>query len=188
VGRRKRARAEAQITVWPSSFPDGIGAPEAHGGGESVDSDELGRHFLHDAVEPGHSAHHPQWEAELGFDGDDDEPYFDAKMGAELLRSFGLGPVPKRTTTRPTAHATPRLPKLSQPRLPADLEEMLYADQDVDLTEETIRDASLLDREGEEQGEVESPHCITEDVHTHGKRRGGHARTSLRPPRMTRGQ
>jgi hypothetical protein len=185
VGRRKQAREEAEITVWPSSFPDGIAAVEAHGGGESVDSDELGSHFLHDAVEPSHNAH-PQWDAELGWDGGDDEPHFDAKMGAELLRSFGLKPMPKRTTTRPKAHATPHMPKLSQPRLPPDLEEMMAARQDVDLTEETIREASLLDEEGEEEGEVRSPSSVTEDVHTHGKRRGGHARTSLRPPRMPR--
>lgn len=176
MARRKAVREQAEITVWPSSFPEGLGCNEAHGSGESLDSDELGSHFMTDTVEHSHTLH-AQWNDEV------DEPEFDAKRGAEILRSFGLKPMPKRTTTRPIAHATAPLPRLSQPRLPRDLDEFIGPSDDVDLTGEYIRDGSLLDREGEEEGEVESPSLITEDVHTHGKRRGGHARTSLRPPR-----
>ena len=46
---------------------------------------------------------------------------------------------------------------------------------DVDLTEPVIQEASLLDHEGEELGEVEPPSIRTEDSKSHGKRRGGHA-------------
>lgn len=44
----------------------------------------------------------------------------------------------------------------------------------MDLTDETIQEASLLDHETDELGEVESPNLRTDDTHTHGKRRGGH--------------
>jgi hypothetical protein len=180
VARRKQAREEAEITVWPSSFPEGVGTSDPHGGGESLDSDELGSHFLTDAVEQSRSVP-PHWEDET-----DEEPYFDAKMGAELLRSFGLRPMPKRTTTRPRPPAAHSVPKLAALRVPRDFDELIGREGDVDLTDETIREGSLLDREGEELGEVEAPTLHTDDVHTHGKRRGGHSRTSLRPPRMRR--
>jgi hypothetical protein len=180
VARRKQPEGQAEITVWPSSFPEDVGSLDQHGGGESLDSDELGSHFLTDAVEQSRSLP-PQWE-----DAPDDEPYFDAKMGAELLRSFGLKPMAKRTTTRPKPPASHKVPKLAALRVPRDFEELIGRDGDVDLTDEIIREGSLMDREAEELGEVEAPSLKTEDVHTHGKRRGGHTRTSLRPPRMRR--
>jgi len=190
VARRKKAQGEAEVTVWPSSFPDCVSSGDPHGGGESIDSDDLGRHFLSDAVESTRPVY-SQWEDET-----DDEPYFDAKVGADILRSFGLKPMPKRTTTRPRPRSTHapestlrepgELPKLTPLRVPREFEELLGGNGGVDLTDETIREGSLLDREGEEPGEVEAPSLNTEDVHTHGKRRGGHARTSLRPPKMRR--
>jgi hypothetical protein len=76
------------------------------------------------------------------------------------------------------------MPRLTALRVPRDFEELIGREGDVDLTDETIREGSLLDREAEELGEVEAPSLNTDDVHTHGKRRGGHSRTSLRPPRM----
>ncbi|MDB4991118.1 MAG: hypothetical protein JWN04_6296 [Myxococcaceae bacterium] len=177
VTRPKKVRVEAEmITVWPSSYPDEVGsiAPAD----SSVDSDELGSHFMNDSVEHGHSRD-VQWEEEA------EEPYFDERMGDALLRSFGLKPMPKRTTTRPLPFGGKPLPKLAAPRMPQDFDEFFTPSNDVDLTDETIRDASLMDHEGEEAGEVESPNVNTEDVHTHNKRRGGHVRTSLRPPKRT---
>jgi hypothetical protein len=183
VPRQKKAPEAAEITVWPSSFPDGLGSIAPHSGGESLDSDELGSHFLTDAVEQSRNTF-SQWEDET-----DEEPYFDARVGADILRSFGLKPMPKRTTTRPRPHPTDQLTtltKLPKLRVPRDFEQLLGREGDVDLTDETIREGSLLDREGEELGEVEAPSLNTDDVHTHGKRRGGHSRTSLRPPKMRR--
>ena len=175
--RRKQVREDAEITVWPSSLPDDIGSIAPIGSDLSLEYDELGNRFLSDAVEQSQSTR-PHWDTEI------DEPYFDAEMGNELLRSFGLSPMGNRTTTRPLPHRSRRLPNLAQPRLPQDLEEFITPSDELDLTDETRREVSLLDHEGEEAGEVESPSVRTDDVHTHGKRRGGHARTSLRPPRM----
>jgi hypothetical protein len=178
VARRSKAREAAEVTVWPSSFPDDVGSLPAVDEDLSRDCDELGSRFLSDAVEQAHSVR-PQWQAEYEVD----EPYFDAKMGDALLREFGLKPMPKRSTTRPLPTGRAPLPKLAAPRMPRDLDEYL-PDDELDLTSETIREVSLLDHEGEEAGSVESPWIQTEDVHTHGKRRGGHARTSLRPPSL----
>jgi hypothetical protein len=137
-------------------------------------------------VEPTHSAEH--WDP----DAEDDEPYFDAKLGDALLREFGLEPMratrssrlaPPATTTRPLLGRGAPVPELTAPRMPKDLDAYFMPLDEMDLTEETIRDASLMDQEGDEAGEVQSPSLRTEDVHTHGKRRGGHARSSLRPPK-----
>jgi hypothetical protein len=178
VARRKQALKEAEITAWPSSFPDEVSEHAAASEDLSRDCDELGKSFLSEAVEQSYSAH-PHWDSEAG----EDEPYFDAKMGDALLREFGLKPMPRRSTTRPLSTPRAPLPKLSAPRIPKDLDDYFMPVDELDLTEETIRDVSMMDHEGEEAGEVESPSMITDDVHTHGKRRGGHARTSLRPPK-----
>jgi hypothetical protein len=175
VPKRKKVQPETEVTVWPSSYPDDLGsiAPSD----SSVDSDELGRHFMSDTLDSGH-ARHAQWEDEI------EEPYFDIKQGDEILRSFGLKPMPRRTTTRPIPHPTEGLPRMAAPRLPQDFEEYIRPDNDMDLTDQTIRDVSLMDHEAEESGEVESPRVTTDDVHTHGKRRGGHA--SFRPEKQKR--
>jgi hypothetical protein len=187
VARRSKAREHdrgapapgpAEVTVWPSSFPEGIGSLDDGDDDLARDCDELGNRFLADAVEQSRSGH-PHWEEPAS----EDEPYFDLKMGDALLRSFGLEPMHKRSTTRPIAGARVTVPKLAAPRLPRDLEEYITPSDELDLTEESVRDVSMLDHEADEAGEVESPHLRTDDVHTHGKRRGGHARTSLRPPK-----
>ncbi len=177
MARRKQVREDAEVTVWPSSLPDDVGSIAPAGSDLTVDYEELGSRFLSGAVEQAPTLR-PIWDDEM------DDVYFDAQLGAELLRSFGLEPPGRRTTTRPLPHKARRVPNLAQPRLPVDLEEFIASSDDVDLTEETIREASLLDHEGDEPGEVESPFVRTDDVHTHGKRRGGHANTSLRPPRL----
>ncbi|HEY6881144.1 MAG TPA: hypothetical protein VI299_24125 [Polyangiales bacterium] len=180
MARRNKAREAAEVTVWPSSFPEDVGSSAAGDEGLPRDCEELGNRFLSEAVEQSFSLH-PHWEPEI----EGDDPSFDAKMGDALLRSFGLKAMPMRTTTRPISSSRVSLPKLGAPRMPRDLDEFL-PDDELDLTDETIREVSLLDHEGEEAGEVESPWVQTEDVHTHGKRRGGHARTSLRPPGLRR--
>jgi hypothetical protein len=175
VARRIKAREAAEITVWPSSFPEDVGSLPKADEDLSRDCEEIGSRFLSDAVEQTLAAA-PRWEAQYEVD----EPYFDASMGDALLREFGLKPMPKRSTTRPLPAPRAPLPKLTAPRMPRDLDDFLPNDE-LDLTDQTIREVSLLDHEGEEAGDVESPWVQTEDVHSHGKRRGGHARGSLRP-------
>lgn len=183
MARSKKAKPveEAEITVWPSSFPEELGSFAPPGNELSVDSDELGSRFLSDAVEQGHSQR-PAWYDEY------EEPQFDERMGNELLRSFGLRPMRNRTSTRPLPPRNlPRVDGIAlPPRLPEEFEDYITESCEIDLTEENIREASLLDYEGEEAGVIESPTSRTDDTHTHGKRRGGHAPASIRPSRPRR--
>jgi hypothetical protein len=178
VARRRKAREAVPVTVWPTSFPDDVGSLPESNEDLSRDCEELGNRFLSDAVEQTYSVH-PKWQP----DSEEDEPYFDAKMGDDLLREFGLKPMPKHSTTRALPTTRAHLPKLIAPRMPHDLDAYL-PDDELDLTDDTVHEVSLLDHEGLEAGEVESPWVQTEDVHRHGKRHGGHARSSLRPPSM----
>ncbi len=66
-----------------------------------------------------------------------------------------------------------------------------HAWDEVDLTDEAIHEASLLDHEGPELGEVIPPSVLkTDDTHTHGRPRGGHLpkRTRRASPRAHNGK
>jgi len=200
VPRRKQVRDEPEITVWPSSLPEDVGSMMPGDRDLSMEFEELGSRFLSDAVEQG-ARHRPACDDDL------DEPYFDVQMGNEILRSFGLEPMSARRSMRPRASTAPKASKppkstglpdtaalrtaLRPPRLPSlptpdELDDfMLEESMEIDLTEQTIREASLLDHEADEAGEVESPFVRTDDVHSHLKRRGGHA-ASMRPPRAAK--
>jgi len=175
--KRKKFDEEEQITAWPSSAPEDIGSIAPPGYELSMDCEELGSRFLSDAVEQGHSQR-PVW-----YDEYEDVP-FDPQLAKDLLRGLGLSPSRKRVSARPpvAADKPPRRHSLSLPPLPEEFQEYITESGEIDLTEENIREASLLDHEGEEAGEVESPLVRTDDTHTHGKRRGGHA-PSMRPAR-----
>jgi hypothetical protein len=175
--KRKKPEEEEQITAWPSSAPEDIGSIAPAGYELSMDCEELGSRFLSDAVEQGHSQR-PIW-----YDEYEDVP-FDPQLGKDLLRSLGLSSARKRVSGRPPAMAgdAPRRRSMSLPPLPEEFQEYITESGEIDLTEENIREASLLDHEGEEAGEIESPFVRTDDTHTHGKRRGGHA-PSMRPAR-----
>jgi hypothetical protein len=144
----------------------------------SVEYEERGSRFLSDATE-GHSQR-PAWYAES------EEPAFDPLLANELLRSFGLRPPRKRLSARPELPASPHpWREFAPPPFPGEFDEYITESGEVDLTQESVREASLLDHEGEEAGEVESPFVRTDDAHMHGKPRGGHAR-SVRPARGKR--
>jgi hypothetical protein len=179
-GKRKKSfEEEMEITAWPSSMPEDLGSIAPPGTELSLDYEELGSRFLSDAVEQGNSQR-PVWYDEY------EETPFDPQLEAELLRSISQRPARKRTTTRPALGDTSvRKVSISAPRLPKEFEEFIEESGEIDLTEENIREASLLDHEGDEFGEIESPNSRTDDTHTHNKRRGGHA-PSVRPARMKR--
>jgi len=174
--RKQKPLMESEpVTVWPSSFPEDIGSIAPPGTELSVDSDELGSRFLNDAVEHGH-AQRADWHDDY------EDLQFDERAGNELLRSFGLQPMRNRASTRPLP--APRMSELKAPkapRMPREFEDYITESGEVDLTEDNIREASLLDHEGEEAGVIESPFVRTDDTHTHNKRRGGHAPASVRP-------
>jgi hypothetical protein len=176
--RRKQGEEPDRITVWPRAAPDGVGSIPPPESGLSVEPEEIGAQFLSNATEQGLS----DWpdapeEDSAVFEGvvDDDGGGFDeASFEADprgwerritrLLRlgNFQSRPVPKTGTRRALPDDSAREDHLG------------HALDEIDLTDEAIQEASLLDHESEELGEVESPKLRTDDTHTHGRRRGGH--------------
>ncbi|MET0340339.1 MAG: hypothetical protein ABW252_05025 [Polyangiales bacterium] len=170
-----------EINVWPSSQPDDIGSI-APPGEVAADYDDLGRRYLTDAVEQDTNV------APLPFGDEYDDYELDLQAADGLLRGLGLEPLGARR--RSGVRVVPpqvRRPDAREPSsLPDDVDDHLGPEDELDLTEETIHEVSLLDHEGEEAGEVRSPWLRTEDTRTHGKPRGGHARGGARPLTLKR--
>lgn len=175
MSRRKRATEAVEINVWPSSLPDDVGsiAPRDE---LSVEYEDLGRRYLTDAVEQELPA------APLPFGEEYDDYELDLHAADGLLRSFGLGPsgARRRSGVRVIPPQVRRPNARSPASLPDDACDYAGSADELDLTEEATHEASLLDVEGEEVGEVRSPWLRTEDTRTHGKPRGGHARGGVR--------
>ena len=102
--RRKHVQEHTEVTAWPSSFPEDIGENEPHGSGESLDSDELGSHFMTDVVEHVRSGHEV-WE------GEPDEEPFDAPKPPPSCAALDSSRCPSGTAhghppTRPRSPST----------------------------------------------------------------------------------
>lgn len=181
MARRKRGEEESQITAMPRAMGDELGSIPPPESGLSVDTEDIGAQFLSNATEQRASS----WpQADVSSDGASEEEW-DADTVATLSSSFELDPKGwERAVSRslrigslssefPRARTGVR--KRPQRALDAETDDS-WGD-DVDLTDEAIHEASLLDHEGDELGEVESPSVRTDDTHTHGRRRGGHSPT-----------
>jgi hypothetical protein len=179
MSRRKSADARHEITVFPRGASEQLGSMEPPESGLSVDTEDIGSQFLSAATEQGVSDRPPAYAG--------DDPLADGALDGEggLGDNFELDPFGwERATTRSL-----RIGKLSasfpsttsvrkKPEQPKELR--AHAWDEIDLTDEAIHDASLLDHEGVELGEVESPLLRTDDTHSHGRRRGGHLRSGRR--------
>jgi hypothetical protein len=182
-GRRAAVRAATPhtpepepglITAYPRAPDQQLGGDSPPESGLSVDADELGTQFLNNATEQP-SAELMAPDAALEGTGEDD---WSAESAETLGSSFELDPEGwERAVSRVLRRGELSLAPLKRTRAervhPSEQEQP--ASDDVDLTDEVIHEASLLDHEGSELGEVESPSLRTDDTHTHGKRRGGHA-------------
>lgn len=187
MARRKLGEEAERITVWPRAASDELGSIAPPESGLSVEPEEIGAQFLSNATEQGLSdwSDAPDDDADVsGAEGDDEGAGFDEASfeldprGWErrITRSLRLGtfrppPAPKTGTRRALPDDTPREAHLG------------HALDEIDLTEEAIQEASLLDHESDEMGEVESPVLRTDDTHTHGRRRGGHGPSAKRKRR-----
>jgi hypothetical protein len=173
--RRKQGDEPERITVWPRAASDELGSIPPPESGLSVEPEDLGAQFLSNATEQGWSDRPEDPDAEESAseegEGGFDEASFELDpLGWErrITRSLrGLGTLEARA---------PRTAIRRILREPPEAENRLgHAWDEIDLTDQAIQEASLLDHESEELGEVESPNLRTEDTHTHGRRRGGHA-------------
>ncbi len=145
--------------------------------GLSVAPDELGRHYLNTALEQGDSGLPPE----------EDEPLFGESDAEAFYAAFDLDGSEEdwervlKATLRHGGLQRARAPRV---RLP---DEPVLTSDDLDVTDDAMHDASLLDHEAPEWGEVESPRVVAEDTHTHGRPRGGHAPKKGKRSRQTRG-
>lgn len=170
--RRKRGGERGEITVWPRAMPDELGSVPPPESGLSVDTEDLGAQFLSNATEQRSS----DWPADVdtgtySFDdgsseADDslDEAGFEANPRAwehRITRSLRVGKFSALLSPPPENNDPGELPE--------------HEWDELDLTDENVQEASLLDHEGDELGEVESPQLRTDDTHSHGRPRGGHS-------------
>lgn len=171
---RRKGEERGEISAYPRGPADGTGRLAAPESGLSVDPDDIGAQFLSHATEQRPS----EWPADAASDAVGEE---DWESAGGLAGSFESDPGGwERAVTRSL-----RIAKLSSefPRAQtgahkkeraAPEERPTHGWDEIDLTDESIQEASLFDHEGAELGEVESPRLRTEDVHTHGRPRGGH--------------
>jgi hypothetical protein len=182
MARRKKIEESGDITAYPRAASDEFGSIPPPESGLSIDTEDLGTQFLSNATEHGHSewpgadeassAGQETWEGGGDSDGDG---------AGELASGYELDPESwERALTRSLrigklSSEFPRVRTGARAKRPELSDEPVTREWDaVDLTDEDIHEASLMDHEGAELGEVESPSLRTEDSHRHGKPRGGH--------------
>jgi hypothetical protein len=179
MSRRKPADSRHEITVFPRGASEQLGSIPPPESGLSVDTEDIGSQFLSSATEQGVADWSPF--------GAGDDPLADGGLDGEggLGDNFELDPFGwERATTRSlrigklSSNYPPATGMRKKPQEPG--ERPAHAWDEIDLTDEAIQEASLLDHEGVELGEVESPLLRTDDTHTHGRRRGGHLRNGRR--------
>lgn len=175
-GRHKRDELEEEdaITAQPTGLPEEMAhRGPSHEVGLSVDADELGRNFLSDATDQGNfeSEYDESIERYVSEEARSD----DALSGPNFESGNDVWENTVNLTLQGGEAAQGPLvdDRVDGERFFEDDDEETESDS-VDLTENTVRDASLLDSESDEYGETKSPTLTTEDAHTHAKKRGGH--------------
>jgi hypothetical protein len=171
VRTKSRRGEESQLTAQPTHSDERVGSVAGPESGLSLEPEDLGAQFLSCAVEQSESGFPAALDPEA-------EPFDD--LSASLLDVLGEptgGPEWERALQRWVERGRGALAPLSTARVPHEFERASHAWDEVDLTDESIQEASLLDHEGAEFGEVEPPSALhTDDTHTHAKRRRGHLR------------
>jgi hypothetical protein len=187
--RDKEEMEELEITAQPKSIPSELAAPE-YNSGLSVDPEDLGRHFLTDAMEQ------HNFESQRGGESADmwvneAPPTDDALVGPnfETDRSIWENTVSMSMENGGAEGAQhDASPDAVLDDEQDDGMQMIDRDADgIDLTEPVIQEASLFDHETDVLGETEPPPAIiTDDSKSHTKKRGGHAPKSARPAARSR--
>jgi len=178
--RRKSGGEREEITVWPRAMPDELGSIPPPDSGLSVDTEDIGARFLSNATEQrgsqwpaGHDTGSYAFDDGSSEDGDGlDEAGYAADpraWEARITRSLRVGKFRALLAPSEAAHARTRRTGDNDPG-----ERPEYNHDELDLTDENVHESSLLDHEGDELGEVESPQLRTDDTHSHGRPRGGH--------------
>jgi hypothetical protein len=183
------------VTAQPTHISEQVGSVAPAESGLSVDADDLGRQFLASAVEQSSGSEWPRELNEDDFPSDEaaalsDALDLEADTGSlrswerALLKAMANGKSEQAASGFPPPRLTRPLRSTRRGPQELDGEEVSHAWDEVDLTDEAIQEASLLDHEGPELGESVAPSVLkTDDTHTHGRPRGGHLRVSKRAQR-----
>lgn len=170
-GRRTRDEDNFDdITAQPIGAPEELGHRVTHEVGLSVDAEDLGRNFLSDATEQGNFESEYDDGLELAEGAQSD----DALSGPNFEERNDVWENTVNLTLQGSEDDEPLVDEhVDGLRFIEDDDEETSSDE-LDLTENALHEASLLDQEGEELGETKEPTLRTEDGHTHKKPRGGH--------------
>jgi len=183
---------ELEVTAQPKSLPEELGADVVQEPGLSVDPEDLGRQFLSEATEQRNfessrggnmsdmwaNSAAPSDDALPGPNFEGDRSIWENTVSL-AMQSGGLEGA--------QSYVSPSLPSADNAE-EEDEEAQHFAghDGDVDLTATSIQDGSLLDHEGAEPGETESPDITTDDTGSHAKKRGGHTPKGARSQHRAR--
>ncbi len=180
------------VTAQPAHISDQVGSVTPAESGLSVDPEDLGKQFLAAAVEQSNGSEWPRGLYEDDFPSDDEMALsealdLEADTGSlrswerALLRALADGKSEEEASGFPRSFRGRPLRVERTLSREFDGEQSSHAWDEVDLTDEAIHEASLLDHEGPELGEAIAPSVLkTDDTHTHGKRRRGHLPLSAR--------
>ena len=160
MSARKRAAPEQAVTAWPRPISEELRKRVAPEEGLSVDPEELGIQFLQNATEQSN------FESSEGGDASelsivDGPPTDDPLTGPNFEPDHDIWEqtvdVARQNNGTDAARAeASRGGGEQDPELSA-------VDQEIDFTDESIHEASLLDEEGDELGETRTPDQKAED-------------------------
>lgn len=175
---KQKVIEELEVTAQPKGVPDELGTSPMQDPGLSVDPEDLGRQFLSEATEQrnyeslrgGEAADMwtnsaaPSDEALPGPNFEGERTIWENSVSMAMENGGARGAHERIAPPRPDDDDDWQDDGMDAPKT-----------GDIDLTDSVIQEASLLDHEAEELGETEAPNIQTEDGHSHGKQRGGHA-------------
>jgi len=165
----KRFEDTREITAQPKRMRDERRESSVVEQGLSIDPDELGQQFLSEGTEQGNFESLDGEGAEMSITGN---PLSDAALTGpsfEVDQTLWDSTIDLSIQSGGVDEVAAELSGNGQPDEPEEDSEQ----RDLDLTEDVIREASLLDEESNEPGEVTSPEVKTDDIGTHRRRRGG---------------
>lgn len=189
LSRKPASDFGPELTAQPHPLSDDIVAAATDEGGLSVAPDELGSHFLSEAVQQGDLAAREAAELEFAWNADPEaaerpsteisawtqmvDLAVERETSAALLEAADLGAERLETEREPVAEPTP--------------------DDRMSLADSSIRDVSLLDHEGAAAGEVVSPDIDLEQTGRHARSTsrgalGEQVRGGSEPPAATSGK
>jgi hypothetical protein len=169
---RKKNSPEPEVTAQPRSPAEGRKGHLVEESGLSVAPEDLGRQFLSDATEQGNYESSQGGEtSELALG--EGAPSDDAMSGSAPEAGQSIW----ESTVSLSMQSGDQLRDESLAGDSADTQESAEGEEEVDLTDENIREASLLDREADTLGETEEPSPRTDDT------RKRAARPAARPSR-----